>query len=57
MRLEVIAQSGHLINVTEIAFAPDRRSLASCRADESVRLWDIGLGCSTLRSSGCCSCR
>src|SRR5687767_6735595 len=45
MRREVIVQSGHQINVTEIAFAPDGRSLASCSADESVRLWDIGLGC------------
>ena len=43
--MDIIVQSGHQINVVGIAFAPDGRSLASCSADESVRLWDLGLGC------------
>jgi WD40 repeat protein len=43
--MDVIVQSGHQNNVIGVEFAPDGRSLASCGADESVRLWDLGLGC------------
>lgn len=42
---ELVVQSGHYINITGAAFAPDGRTVATCSADESVRLWDIGLGC------------
>jgi WD40 repeat protein len=41
--VEIVVKSGHQINVTNAAFAPGGRSLATTGADESVRLWDIGL--------------
>lgn len=43
--MDVVVQAGHQINLTDVAFAPDGSSLATCSADESIRLWDLGLGC------------
>ncbi|WP_250009813.1 caspase family protein [Actinoplanes sp. M2I2] len=43
--MHIIVQSGHSINVNDVAFAPDGHHLATCSADESVRLWNLTLAC------------
>lgn len=35
---------GHALRVFDIAFTPDGRSLASCSADGTVRVWDVATG-------------
>ena len=35
---------GHSLRVSDIAFAPDGRSLASCSTDGTVRIWDVSTG-------------
>ncbi|AWM36440.1 WD domain, G-beta repeat [Gemmata obscuriglobus] len=36
--------NGHALRVSDVAFAPDGRSLASCSVDGTVRVWDVATG-------------
>lgn len=45
MPIEIVVQSGHSGGINDVKFSPDGRSIATASADESVRLWDLALGC------------
>jgi WD40 repeat protein/uncharacterized caspase-like protein len=47
MQIETIVQSGHYLGISDIEFSPDGNTIATCSPDESVRLWDIAMGCET----------
>ena len=45
MQIETIVQSGHYLNILDAAFSPDGYLIATCSPDETVRLWDVAMGC------------
>ncbi len=45
MRPEIVVQSGHTLGIADLAFSPDDEFLATAGADETVRLWDLRVGC------------
>ena len=45
MRPEIVVQSGHTLGITDLCFSPDSRFVATASADETVRIWDMRVGC------------
>src|SRR5262249_879355 len=45
MRPEIVIQSGHTLGIADLAFAPDDQFVATAGSDETVRLWDLRVGC------------
>jgi len=45
MRPEIVVQSGHTLGITDGCFSPDSKFFATASADETVRIWDIRVGC------------
>ena len=43
---------GHALNVTDCAFSPDGRRLATTRIDKSIRIWDLATGQEVLKLAG-----
>ena len=46
---EIFLQLGHYLPVSNVAFAPDGKTLASGSSDNSIKLWDPATG--TLRAT------
>jgi WD40 repeat protein len=45
MRPEIVIQSGHTLGIADLAFAPNDQFVATAGNDETVRLWDLRVGC------------
>jgi WD40 repeat protein/uncharacterized caspase-like protein len=45
MTPEIVVQSGHTLGIADLAMSPDDQFIASASADETVRLWDLRVGC------------
>jgi WD40 repeat protein/uncharacterized caspase-like protein len=43
-KVEVVAQLGHSISVSPVAFSPDGRSTMSGSQDNTIKLWDVATG-------------
>ena len=45
MQIDTIVQSGHYLQISYTAISPDGSLIATCSPDETVRLWDVAMGC------------
>jgi WD40 repeat protein/uncharacterized caspase-like protein len=45
MRPEIVVQSGHTLPIVDMSFSPDSRFVATASPDETVRIWDLRVGC------------
>ena len=43
---------GHALNVTDCAFSPDGRRLATTSIDKTIRIWDLATGQEVLKLAG-----
>ena len=45
MTPEIVVQSGHILGILTVHFSPKGLLAATGSADESIRMWDLRIGC------------